>query len=127
MKDWYRKCVSTDEWEYTSQLMGALSRPLNYSEITDMKTWKKVMEICFFQLFYGNGNLRKQAHGLLSQEEKKLKKTQDRNTDPMCCGIVLRAVQFKETVLNTEAVWHLIYFATFQRPTVPERRMETSV
>lgn len=96
LKDWYRKCVSTDEWEYTSQLMGALSRPLNYSEITD-ENMEEIYGNLFFQLFYGNGNLRKQAHGLLSQEEKKLKKLQDRNTDPMCCGIVLKssAVQKK--------------------------------
>ena len=54
--------------------MGALSRPLNYSEITD-ENMEEIYGNLFFQLFYGNGNLRKQAHGLLSQEEKKLKKT----------------------------------------------------
>lgn len=114
LKDWYRKCVSTDEWEYTSQLMGALSRPLNYSEITD-ENMEEIYGNLFFQLFYGNGNLRKQAHGLLSQEEKKLKKTpgQEHRSDVLW-NCFKEQCSSKETVLNTEAVWHLIYFATFR-------------
>lgn len=50
LKDWYRKCVSTDEWEYTSQLMGALSRPLNYSEITD-ENMEEIYGNLFFSCF----------------------------------------------------------------------------
>ena len=73
------------------------------------------MEICFFSCFMETAICVKQAHGLLSQEEKKLKKTpgQEHRSDVLW-NCFKEQCSSKETVLNTEAVWHLIYFATFR-------------
>ena len=60
-------------------------------------------------MIYGNGNLRNQELGLLSKEEKKLKKTpgQEHRSDVLW-NCFKEQCSTKETVLNTEAVWLLI-------------------
>ena len=112
LKSWYRKCVNRNEWEHTSQMMEALSQPLNDGEITD-ENMEELSGSLYFQLFYGDADSQKQAHDLLVTEEKKLSNPSiESHRFSVLWNCFKEQCSSEGTVLNTRAIWHLVYFAT---------------